>query len=199
MEQGLISGGGPKRVQPDYIESVDIPLPPLETQRAIVDRWQAAQAEAARQQIGLRRWKRRTDNPAAFPGARPPRKQTRHRRRVLVGRPLARDAPLECESFNQAPVGCLHRAANPAFRPLGELLADLEATGRVKSRENSHGEGMPVLRIGNIKNHVLDLTDLKYVPLPTPAKKSLLHFKMVISSSSERAEAEIGRNLRGIP
>jgi type I restriction enzyme S subunit len=44
---GMISGAsGRKRVQPEQIESVDVPLPPLETQRAIVARWQAAQAEA---------------------------------------------------------------------------------------------------------------------------------------------------------
>jgi len=41
-------------------------------------------------------------------------------------------------------------------------------------KANSHGQGVPVLRISNIKNRALDLTDLKYVPLPTPAKKSLL-------------------------
>ena len=44
---GMISGAsGRKRVQPEQIESVEVPLPPLETQRAIVARWQATQAEA---------------------------------------------------------------------------------------------------------------------------------------------------------
>ena len=44
---GMISGAsGRKRVQPQQIETVDVPLPPLETQRAIVARWQAAQVEA---------------------------------------------------------------------------------------------------------------------------------------------------------
>ena len=38
--------GGRKGSKPEQIETVDIPLPPLETQRAIVARWQAAQAEA---------------------------------------------------------------------------------------------------------------------------------------------------------
>ena len=45
---GMISGasGQRQRVQPEQIECVDIPLPSLEAQRAIVARWQAAQAAA---------------------------------------------------------------------------------------------------------------------------------------------------------
>lgn len=40
----MISGAsGRKRVQPSQIEEVEIPLPPLDTQRAIVARWQEAQ------------------------------------------------------------------------------------------------------------------------------------------------------------
>ena len=53
---GMISGAsGRKRVQPEQIESVDVPLPPLETQRAIVARWQAAQAEADAAEERVRR------------------------------------------------------------------------------------------------------------------------------------------------
>lgn len=44
----MISGAsGRKRVQPAQLESVEIPLPPPDTQRAIVVRWQAVQAEIA--------------------------------------------------------------------------------------------------------------------------------------------------------
>ena len=39
-------------VKPEQIEAVDVPLPPLETQRAIVARWQAAQAKRRRQRNG---------------------------------------------------------------------------------------------------------------------------------------------------
>ncbi|HKZ86561.1 MAG TPA: restriction endonuclease subunit S [Anaerolineae bacterium] len=51
----MISGtSGRKRVQPGQIESLEVPFPPLETQRAIVVRWQQAQAEiaAAMERIG---------------------------------------------------------------------------------------------------------------------------------------------------
>ena len=42
----LVSGtSGRKRVEPDAFVGLGIPLPPLETQRAIVARWQQAQAE----------------------------------------------------------------------------------------------------------------------------------------------------------
>ena len=50
----LISGAsGRKRVQPDQIEALEVPLPPLSVQRAIVERWTKAQREmiAARQQL----------------------------------------------------------------------------------------------------------------------------------------------------
>jgi len=41
---GLISGAsGRKRVQPDVLESIQIPLPPLKAQKAIIAHWQAAQ------------------------------------------------------------------------------------------------------------------------------------------------------------
>jgi type I restriction enzyme S subunit len=42
----MISGAsGRKRVQPSQIESMEIPIPSLPVQQAIVDRWQQAQAE----------------------------------------------------------------------------------------------------------------------------------------------------------
>lgn len=44
----MISGAsGRKRVQPDALEKVDVPLPPLADQRAIVERWRSAQAQIA--------------------------------------------------------------------------------------------------------------------------------------------------------
>ena len=42
----MISGAsGRKRVQPEQLEQIEIPLPPIAIQRAIVDRWQTAQTE----------------------------------------------------------------------------------------------------------------------------------------------------------
>jgi type I restriction enzyme S subunit len=44
----LISGAsGRKRVEPSTLESIEVPLPPLATQQAIVDHWQAAQKKNA--------------------------------------------------------------------------------------------------------------------------------------------------------
>ncbi|MCX7006381.1 MAG: hypothetical protein NTY53_03885, partial [Kiritimatiellaeota bacterium] len=44
----MISGAsGRKRVQPEQIEGLEAPLPPLPVQRAIVARWQKAQQEIA--------------------------------------------------------------------------------------------------------------------------------------------------------
>jgi type I restriction enzyme S subunit len=45
---GMISGAsGRKRVQPEALEEMSVPLPPLAEQRAIVERWRAAQAQIA--------------------------------------------------------------------------------------------------------------------------------------------------------
>ena len=45
---GMVSGAsGRKRVQPDDLENVEIPLPPLAEQKAIVARWREAQTEIA--------------------------------------------------------------------------------------------------------------------------------------------------------
>ena len=42
----MISGAsGRKRVQPEQLEQIEIPLPPIAIQQAIVDRWQTAQAK----------------------------------------------------------------------------------------------------------------------------------------------------------
>lgn len=44
----LISGAsGRKRVEPNTLESIEVPLPPLATQQAIVDHWQATQTKNA--------------------------------------------------------------------------------------------------------------------------------------------------------
>jgi len=42
----MISGAsGRKRVQPEQIETIKVPLPPLPIQQAIVERWEKAQRE----------------------------------------------------------------------------------------------------------------------------------------------------------
>ena len=56
---------------------------------------------------------------------------------------------------------------------LGSILGMVQYGTSEKA--NSHGEGVPVLRINNIKNCALELTDLKYVSLPAPAKRGLEH------------------------
>lgn len=44
---GMVSGAsGRKRVAPEQLEAMSVPLPPLSTQQAIVDQWQALQSQA---------------------------------------------------------------------------------------------------------------------------------------------------------
>jgi len=50
----MISGAsGRKRVQPSQVESMEIPIPSLPVQQAIVDRWQQAQAERQAARVAL--------------------------------------------------------------------------------------------------------------------------------------------------
>ncbi len=52
----IVSGAsGRKRVQPEQLETIKVPFPPLETQRAIVERWREGQAEAGRLEGETRR------------------------------------------------------------------------------------------------------------------------------------------------
>lgn len=61
----MISGAsGRKRVQPDALEELEAPLPPLAGQRAIVERWRSAQAQIAAS--GERVEKLKTESSARF-------------------------------------------------------------------------------------------------------------------------------------
>ena len=54
----MISGAsGRKRVQPDMLEKLEAPLPPLTEQRAIVERWRSAQAQIAAASVRVEKLK----------------------------------------------------------------------------------------------------------------------------------------------
>ena len=167
---GLAHGGSTKtRIPPEDFERLDIPVPPLETQRAILARWQAAQVEANAAENRVRQVEAETDfRSYATLALEAPKQGHKSRAFVAYWRGFSRWSV----SFNQAAeTGNLTRGKYPVAA-LGSIL-DLVQYG-TSEKANSHGEGVPVLRISNIKNRALDLTDLKYIPLPTPAKNSLL-------------------------
>jgi type I restriction enzyme S subunit len=159
---GMISGAsGRKRVQPEQIELMDIPLPPLDTQRAIVARWQAAQAEADAAEA-------RVDQVEA----EMPRLVLHH-----LGIPTRQDETppkiLACNwrdlerwsvSFVTRAIAGAHdikHSKHPVFL-LGELAS--VSYGIQKSPKNRPGpNARPYLRVANVQKGQLDLSDVKFI------------------------------------
>jgi hypothetical protein len=74
--------------------------------------------------------------------------------------------------------------------PVVDLASILEMVQYGTSEKaNSTGEGVPVLRIGNIKDRALDLSELKYIPLP---KKTLEGLLLKAGESLSSARAAVG-------
>ena len=167
----MVSGAsGRKRVQPDDLEQVEIPLPSLTEQATIVARWHKAQDEiaSARGRVG----KRIAAIDARFfadLGLRSPEQLAMPRAFAVFWEDFRRWGV----RFNQLSQGGAD--ITQGKYPVVELdsILDLVQYG-TSEKANSTGKGVPVLRIGNIKNRALDVTDLKHIPLPAKALTGLL-------------------------
>jgi type I restriction enzyme, S subunit len=168
---GMISGAsGRKRVQPDQLEDLLVPLPPLDNQRAIVRRWRLMQEtvkgrkqEAADQlaglnvrfldALGLRVW----DAPEG-------------RRSLIVPWSKFRRWSV---SYNEA--ATIVPALSLGKYPVAELGSVLEFVQYGSSqRANTSNDGTPILRMNNIIDGHLDLTHLKYITLSDRERLKLL-------------------------
>lgn len=156
-----------------FVENLcEIPVPVLDerTQRAIVVRWRKAQDEisAARQRVEKR--KIAIDQHFfADLGLRSPDT-------VVTPKALAvwwKEFPRWGVRFNQ-----LSQGGADILRgkyPIVELDSILEMVQYGTSEKaNSTGGGIPVLRISNIKERTLELSELKHIPLPKKTVESLL-------------------------
>ena len=160
---GMISGAsGRKRVQPDDLETIDIPLPSLAVQRAIVGRWRKAQDEIASTRERVHKLKTKTD--ARFfadLGLRSPDA-------VVTPKAFA----VWWKDFLRWGVGfnCLTQTGADLSRgkysvvKLGSLL-DFVQYG-TSEKANTASDGVAVIRMNNIVDGELDLTDLKHIHLP---------------------------------
>ena len=161
----MISGAsGRKRVQPSQIESLNIPLPPLETQRAIVERWQQAQVEIAAANERVKQLEAAID--ARFfgdLGLKPPT-QVKHPKvfavpwkdlqrwgvRSAADTILGLDRPLP---------------ASYSYVLLGNIAP--VSYGIQKSPANRPGEyARPYLRVANVRKGYLDLSEIKEINVP---------------------------------
>lgn len=160
----LISGAsGRKRVEPSTLESIEVPLPPLATQQAIVAHWRAAQEKIAAAYKSAEEQK--ADNEKRLLqslGITPPKEQSKQKVIALTWQELGRWSV----GFHQ------HRllASNPdegiyPVRKLSDIA--LVTYGIQKAPSNRPGtHPHPYLRVANVQRGALDLGVIKYINVP---------------------------------
>jgi type I restriction enzyme S subunit len=159
---GMVSGtSGRKRVQPDDLEKVEVPVPLLAEQKAIVARWRKAQDEIAAAHERVEKRKATID--------------ARFFADLSLRSPDAAAMPkafaVWWEEFHRWGVGFnfLNQSGADLSRgkysivELGTLL-DLVQYG-TSEKANTVGDGVAVIRMNNIVDGELDLTNLKHLRL----------------------------------
>ncbi len=157
------------RISEERLLAVNIPLPPLATQQAIVAHWQATQDK----------------NAAAFKAADEHEESSRRkflkalglddRAQAITQRAFAlRWTEIERWGVDglRKGVGCIDPTKGK-FAPvsLGCVL-DLVQYG-TSEKANEEGRGVPVLRIGNIKDGMIGWDNLKHIQLPEKTENGL--------------------------
>jgi type I restriction enzyme S subunit len=154
----------------DLLGSLAIPLPPLSIQRAIVARWRAAQEAVHKANERIARIE----------------KQTAARFLSDLGLPLPERATprkafaVHWEGFERWTVSYNQVAASlidltRGKYPVVELSSILDMVQYGTSEKaNTGGNGIPVLRMNNIKDGCLDCSDLKHMTLLRKTRDALL-------------------------
>jgi type I restriction enzyme S subunit len=160
---GMISGAsGRKRVQPSQLIDVDVPIPPLPVQQAIIDRWQDAQKEIA----------------AASGRVRNLEKEIIAQFLKSLGLPLPKAAigtrafAVPWQDFARWSVSYNQIASS--MIDLGKGLYPVVSMGSIiemlqygtSEKANVKEEGTLVIRMNNIIDGELNLTKMKHVILP---------------------------------
>jgi len=167
---GMISGAsGRKRVQPSDLEAIEVPLPPLPVQQAIVKAWRQAQDEVAdtRRRIAELEDKIEADFLAEL-GLKKPKRGKLPKVFAVQWEDFHRWSLL----YNQLSTGGINlREGKYSIQPLESILARVQYGTSTKA--NTLGKGIPVIRMNNINNGQFDFTDLKHVVLPAHDIKAL--------------------------
>lgn len=149
---------------------MELPIPPLETQKKILAEWVKAKNKITAAEKKIIQIEGKTEEQFfAVLGLKAPAKV----------KPLKcftahwRDFPRWSVSYNQAAVsGADITNGRYPVVPLGSILGLVQYGTSEKA--NTKGRGVPVLRINNIKKRALDLSDLKHVELPENSRNNLL-------------------------
>ena len=158
------------RFKEDEFLDFEIPLPPMPTQRAIVAQWDKARIEIAETRRRVERLKAEID--ARFfkdLGLTPPEEAVQ----VKCFGILWKDFQRWSVSYNQAArAGADLLQCKYPIVDLGSVLELIQYGTSEKA--NTREEGVPILRMNNIVDGVLDTRDLKYVRLPEKERARLL-------------------------
>lgn len=165
-----VGAEGRKEVKLDFFNSIEIPLPPVSIQQAIIERWKKAQREisSARERVG----RHRAQIDAYF------------FKELALKSPIKKEQPkafaVRWEDFHRWSVSYNQAAQRSTDITTGKFpvvqlgsVLDLVQYG-TSEKANARQEGTPTLRINNIKDGALDLSDLKHIELPQEALQNLL-------------------------
>ena len=150
------------RFKEEEFLKLEMPLPPLAEQRAIVERWRSAQAQIAAASVRVEKLKARfeADFLTAL-GFKLLDRQTAPKVFAADWKGLERWSV----GFNQQALTSLDLSTGkfPSVT-LGSITSLLQYGTSEKA--NTHGKGFAVLRMNNIKDGELALTDIKHIELP---------------------------------
>jgi type I restriction enzyme S subunit len=165
-----VGAEGRKEVKLGFFEALKIPLPPLPVQQAIFSRWRKAQEEIAAAEQRVEQLKAEIE--ARFFNALGLMSPTRLEPPKVFAVSW-KDFLRWSVSYNQAmQIGTdITRGKYPVVE-LGSLL-ELVQYG-TSEKANSNENGTPVIRMNNIVEGELALSDLKYIPMSESEKEKLL-------------------------
>ncbi len=163
-------GMGKGEISEERLLSINVPLPPLETQIAVVSRWQEAQRAALQAEEKIAEMEKEIEKRFfADLGLKAPLRFQNPK--VFAAR--WKDFERWSVSYNQAILGSvdISRGKYPVVE-LENMLSMVQYGSSEKA--NDKGIGTPILRINNIKKGILDLLNLKHVSLQEKVRANLL-------------------------
>jgi type I restriction enzyme S subunit len=165
-----VGAEGRKEVKLDFFESQQIPLPPLPIQRAVIARWRGAKDEAAASKDRTERLRAEIDT-RFFADL-----GLHYAPRAVCPKAFAvmwEDMMRWGVNYNQ-----LAQSGEDITRgkyPVCELGSILELVQYGTSEKaNKTGDGTPIIRMNNIVDGLLDLSNLKHISLPKAERENLL-------------------------
>lgn len=163
-------GVGKGEISEERLLSIDVPLPSLAVQRKIVAAWEQAQkdiAEYSKQLKGLDEGIE-TEFLASL-GLFKPKHTAKPKTFAVYWNVFDRWSV----TFNQSALTVTDISVGKyPIATLGDCLTLIQYGTSEKA--NQRGEGTPVLRIKNIKDGNIDISDLKHIKLPGKVKNSLM-------------------------